>query len=71
VDRYSQSKFSGTKLRAIYLKMSMPFRAYYATSLEPPFAQTDRKNHLLTVITISIDADSKYLSTGINFVRFE
>ena len=28
--------------------MSILFREYYATSPEPLFAQTDRKNHLKT-----------------------
>ena len=58
MDRYFQSKLSETRFREIYLKMSMPFRAYYATSLKPPLAQTDRKNHLLTIIITSVDADS-------------
>ena len=33
--------------------------------------QTDRKNHLLINFIIWIDADSKYLSTGSIFIRFE
>jgi hypothetical protein len=33
--------------------------------------QTDRKIHLLPTFITRIDADSKYLSTGIYFVRFE
>ena len=54
------------------LDMSIPFHEYYyATSPKPPFAQTDRKNHLLTIFITWIDAYSKYLSTGFIFVRFE
>ena len=55
------------------LKMSVPFREYYATSLNPPFAQpeADRKNRLLINFIIWINAHSKYLSTDFDFVRFE
>ena len=70
VDRYFQSEFSETRFRVMYAEMSMLFREYYATSPKLHLLQTDRKNHLLTVFITWIDADSKYLSIGFNFVQF-
>ena len=43
VDRYFRYDSSETKFRTIYLKMTMLFCEYYATSPKPPFASNRSK----------------------------
>ena len=63
VDIYFQSEFSETIFRVIYIKMSMPFREYYATSCAFPTFTSYTSNPYINYLLMDIYFKSKFSET--------